>query len=504
MQPSRLLNADREVQLILEKSFELNMVDIVVAVYAKRSYFKLYSYEIFQPQQCRKVSIQQINTFEKGKFQNPELFPYKFRNFHNCPMSIYIRNTSLFFKFNLTKDGTAVEYFEGVEANIIRVMEKKLNFNASLYYSQEDMFALVHENGTATGPFRLINENKVDIVFGYYHYPTRSRYFGESSSYALMPLVVVICNRDDRQFQGYWLIEPFLSLTWFILFLFAFIGIGLVMFTRYQSFRLWHFSKKIIWLDVIGLILGNARPLNIHYYTTKWSLHMCIFGYMILCGIFQGRLYNAFNRSRKNTPKTIEQLIDLNYTFIFRQSLDKDLIESLQIPPAQIRYLAVDVDPIIYEEMRWHSHNMATLTNYWEFQLYVETFQYYDEFDLVPLVVITNQICAYMRHHSYLIKPLNKILYSLDFAGIFKQWMVETTNFDKTNKIELSVKHNLSLEPKPLRLIQLRIVFTSMIVLAFISTLVFIGEIIFARKIFIRKKLRRMKKIFVTVLIKKK
>ncbi|XP_046808404.1 uncharacterized protein LOC111679553 [Lucilia cuprina] len=457
MDVAKPLKRDQEVKSILETSFQLNIVDVVVAVYVRNGTFKLYSFDVFHPHHCRQVVVEQVNLFRNGQFQNKELFPYKFRNFHNCPVTMYIRNSSLFYRFNLTKDGTEIDHIEGVEANMIQIMAKKLNFKLRMYYNAGDSGGRVYENGTSVGTFRFLNENKVDVLLGYYHYPVRSRFFAESTTYAFMPLVMVISEHNRHEFVGIWLIKPFGPITWLVLGLQSLLVVVIVQLAHY------YLSRSVTWIDIVGLALGNSRPLRIKSYVIKFSFFVCIFGTMLLCATFQGRLYNAFNSGSVFKINDIEQLIKANYTFLLKSNFDSDLIQSLHIPLKQIQLLDVVEDYFIYDIMRSYPTNVATLTNYWDFQMYVESKKCYSEFDILSTIVVLNQICAYMKDHSYLIQPINRLIHSLNVAGILYKWMHDLSNFDKNNNIELYMKHKMSTKPVPLTLIKLRVVFMGLL-----------------------------------------
>lgn len=472
MNTARSLSQEHELQLILEKSFELNIVDVVVAVYVRNSTFRLYSYDIFHPHHCRKVVVEEVNVFKNGRFQNEEIFPYKFENFNNCPITMYIRNTSLFYRFNLTQDGTQIASIEGVEANMIQTMAKKFNLKLNIYYDENHSMGNVYENGTTVGPFRFLNENKLDILLGYYQYPVRRRYFGESDSYAFMPLIVVVSEHDGHKINGLWLLKPFSPMTWLIFGLLSLLVIVLVQLGHYCL------RKTLTWIDIVGLVLGNSRPLHIKSFTIKVSFSVCIFGTMILCALFQGRLYNAFNSGNVIKVTDIQQLIEANYTFLLRLNYDIDLIHSLHIPFKQIRFMDAVDDYVIYENMRTFPGNIATLTNYWDFQMYIEATKCYNEFDIIPMIVVLDQICAYMRNHSYLIKPINRLIYSLKFSGILNKWMQNLTSADRINDIELNAKHQLSKTPLPLTSNTLEIVFAGLIFFYFISILTFLCELL--------------------------
>lgn len=486
MQAGKVLNKTHELQLIFEESFRRNIVDIVVAVFVKRNTFKLYSYAIFHPQHCRKVWLKQVNLFSKGKFRSTELFPYKLSNFYGCPIVTYIRNASLFYSFNLTADGTAIESIQGVEANMIKILAKKLNFTLSMYYNSNYDIGQVYNNGTAVGPFKYLIENKIDILLGYYHYPVRTRYFGESSSYTFMPLVTVVSIRNRDEFMGLWITKPYTWISWLTLGLSMLLVMLLVVSAH-------HFlGTTVTWIDIFGLVLGNSRSLHIRSYMMKFSFAVSIFGIMVLIGIFQGRLYNAFNSETNYKTRDIEQLICENYTFLLRTSLENDIIKSLQIPPKQIIFRNVPDDFVIYEEMRKYPTNIATLTNFWDFQMFIAQEKCYNEFDLIPMIVILNQICAYMRHHSYLIEPLNSLINSLKFSGLLNKWLDDLKSIDKTNEIELFVKHQLTTVPKPMTLRHFKIVFKGLGILYIISFFILIIELIINNWKNIVKKIKRI------------
>lgn len=252
------------------------------------------------------------------------------------------------------------------------------------------------------------------------------------------------------------------------------LGMIIAMVLRYTLNR-----QHVTWLDAWGLILGNSRTFRFNFLGTKFLVISPVLGCMVIAGAYQGQLYGSFHRKPSNEPISVSRLIAENYTFLIKKFVTDDLIEALQIPSHQLEHLNYSNDDETYEKMLHAERPLAMFTNYWQFKDFVRKRQMYEQYDIVPEVVIINQICAYMRHQSYLMEPFNRILNALNSAGLIEKWMHDVDGvFGTSNKVAILPNDIRNPEPVPLSLRKIVLVFMGLVVLYVVSFVVFLVEII--------------------------
>lgn len=280
--------------------------------------------------------------------------------------------------------------------------------------------------------------------------------------------------------EGRWLVAPFEAVVWLNILLIIFSGMSIVGFLSYSLRR--RYTLHITWLDVLGLVLGNARPIRYNLKISRYFVVFWTFGFLIVWGTFQGKLYSAFNSKPAAQPITIPQLVSGNYTFLMKNIFPDDLIKSLQIPAHQIIYTDFPQDDQIYEEMLHYPGPVATITNYWQFQDFIKSRNLHGGFLMVPPTIAMNQMCAYFRPQSYLLEPFNRIMKIFHSSGILNKWIIDIAgSFGMSHDVANPVKRISNTEPTPLTFVNMRIIFLSLFILYCLSFAVFLGEILVAK-----------------------
>lgn len=461
MKTAKHLNGDQELQRIFQHAYEHRILDITVAMYRKRFIFTLYTYDVFHPSKCRHVVIQKINTFEGGHLTRSDIFPIKLQNLHKCPIDVFVHLTEPYFNYSLDVVNGELTNFWGLEAWILRIMAKKLNFKLRLQQSRGATIGLVFENGTITGPFLAMTQGKIDVLVGYYHSRVRASRFGVSMPYLLTPLVLVIPKREKRTFEGGWLLVPFQNDVWLLLLVSLMFGLTTFLVLRYTLNNAAVAQNS--WLDVVGLALGSSRNIRYHSMGTKYFVMLWTFGFVIVWGAFQGKLYGAFHIDVVPPAHTVENLVADNYTFHIRRYFRGDLIEALNIPPTQIVFTDVSETQSDFMAQLQAPHPYV-------------------------IMIIWNQMCAYFRPKSFLIEPFDRIFDALQSGGLIKKWLEEV---GEQIQVSVSMKNVPNTEPEPLSLTKMLIIFKGLLVLHVVSLLVFMGEIVLSKKNLNRKKVLR-------------
>lgn len=465
------LREDQEMQKMFNRAFKRNIVDIVVGVFVGNSTFIFYTYDIFFPQRCRQVIPRKFNIFKSGQLESEELFPYKLGDFQKCPIDIVVRNVDPFFVYNLTDDLKLITQYWGMEANMIRTVAEKLNFELRIRsWDEVTIPNVVYENGSASGVFQALRRKQFDIGIGYYLQSTRSRYFGASTPYFTTPIVVVVAKLKHDLILGRWLLAPFRKDVWLAILLSVAYGIFMIFCIRCVLH-----TRNVSWLDFWGLALGNSRNFRFRFRSSRYFVAASSIGFLLLTGAFQGKLFGAFNRQASTRPVTVSQLIAENYTFLIHQFVTPDLIKALRIPSWQLENYPYTSDEEAYKEILNSDRSLAMLANYWQYQRFVESRKLYNIYDVVPHIVVISQICAYMQPQSYLMEPMNRVLEALISGGILKKWMLDAVGIKDVETVQ---RYRLNPEPRTLTLGKFRTAFLILVVMYLLSVIVLLGEII--------------------------
>lgn len=86
----------------------------------------------FSPGNCNKTKVVNINKFVRKSMDwaTSDFFPKPQNNFHTCSLSIGVRDTNVFNRFNKDPD-TGSYHFKGININLMETIAENLNFKAN-------------------------------------------------------------------------------------------------------------------------------------------------------------------------------------------------------------------------------------------------------------------------------------------------------------------------------------------------------------------------------------
>lgn len=130
--------------------------------------FVMISTQPFRDDNCGNSNPIVMNIFNKTshKWENEEIFPNKFKNFHKCPLKVSTLEypPAVMKKFN---DG--ILQFYGSDIEVINGLSSAMNFTVDLKYIADPYnFGEIFENGSSTGAISHAFNGDADIAMGFY------------------------------------------------------------------------------------------------------------------------------------------------------------------------------------------------------------------------------------------------------------------------------------------------------------------------------------------------
>lgn len=151
---------------------------------------------------CSNTTPIQINEFRDGSFEtnNVDMFPEKMRDLNKCQVRVSVSNSTEPFIFaKMLPNGTRT--FSGRDISLITALAESLNFK--LNYSYVGELGYLHENGSASGPFKaLLLDGDADIsVNNWFIKGARLKFFDLTSSYISDSMVFLVPEGKNCHLQ---------------------------------------------------------------------------------------------------------------------------------------------------------------------------------------------------------------------------------------------------------------------------------------------------------------
>lgn len=250
-----------EVAEILKSFWSLNILNVNILFQENSSTF-VYTYSPFLRNKCDDASpvlIYEIRN-ESSSRAVGKFFIDKTLNLNGCQVRVATSNNSLPYIFQENfSNGTYRLY--GRDIKLIESLSGSLNFSINYTYVGEE--GSLHKNGSASGPFLQLLQNKADIIVAdYWLVAIRLKYFDNAVPYYSQQIAFMIPYASElSSFEKF--LRPLDIPTWILLSVFVLIGIVVV-------FAVEKFSPKHIQNFVLGS--DNSQPLL--------NLLLALFGFL--------------------------------------------------------------------------------------------------------------------------------------------------------------------------------------------------------------------------------
>jgi hypothetical protein len=165
-----------DVKQAFKYLWKINLINVVI-VFESFGIIKVETYYPFNNKNCNDFTPITINSFVDEKLINESsFFPDKTQNLYGCPLKVKMSTVIPPVIIVTTHQNGSFEY-QGRDIEILRFLSEKLNFSTIF----EDHIPLpkfnLYENGTATGHWKRLIDNELDILIGdFFLTETRGKY----------------------------------------------------------------------------------------------------------------------------------------------------------------------------------------------------------------------------------------------------------------------------------------------------------------------------------------
>lgn len=226
---------------------------------------------------------------------------------------------------------------------------------------------------------------------------------------------------------------------------------------KFNSFQVLYypFQYQIWFLIIISfvLVLFLAKWASLHGFATikMFSLIACTFGIpindqpiyrhsllvyimwiwytFIIRTLYSGLMYNFFtNDVYEALPRTINEAVNRSYTSVMNNFTFQDLQDITIFNPnfrtdLKFTILNTSNEFMALDYLENHSEGKAFAILSQEFFIsYVNTYGKQNVFYLIPEPLLQQQLCLYLRKHSFLIQKFDRTILNLKAFGLLEHW----------------------------------------------------------------------------------
>lgn len=274
--------------------------------------FALFSHEFFSESICKKSQLKLVNEFDKksNKWVKKLVIPNKYTNFHRCLMTMNVFETYelTYFDYDGNANGPGVDLFKAMsgKGNFITNIQK---LNASFEYG--DPKSTPADSNRYIVPnvrFRLFSATSLDVHIN-----------GHSTTSFYEEIIGFLITPSEPYTSYEKLILPFDETTWFyilIVFICAFFAIPIINLVS-QKFQNVFYGEGVMTpaFNIIGTFFGIGQIKLPDDDFPRILLMTFILFCLLIRTAYQSVLFEYVATDlRKPLPRTIDDLLDWNYT----------------------------------------------------------------------------------------------------------------------------------------------------------------------------------------------
>ncbi|XP_055910409.1 uncharacterized protein LOC129944770 [Eupeodes corollae] len=472
-------NSKQELLKILDYCWKHYIINVIVIVEQSSEVLNFYTYFPFSKLKCRNTEPVLINQFKNGVPTNVygtnHIFPNKLENLQGCLLIAALWNVPPYLR--IVPNRTGLDQFVGIEGNMLKAIAKTLNFSLGYITPPNDEErGIIFPNGTTSGATKLIEERKADLSFGCFRYSmARAKVMSAASPYYQTWVVSVVLKSPFKYTPIEILVFPFTSSTWISLLAFFGVIISFRLLAIYYHKVLGPLLVKITVSQLVSNFLGGPMANLPKGNFIRCMLMLWVIFAFIIRSAYQSLLFTLLQHSLyKKPPKTLKELVDLDYTFVLNKSTFYFVKDMLEIEQAQ--YIFPE-SPLTFIEH--NSGKFAAIMPQDFVRYFVMTYSKRETFHILSDKVVALYNTMYFSKHSYLIDRFRGILKYVGSSGLINVWYsqnMHTSYFD-------AVKY----DKEALKLNNLKGAFDVYLVLLLVAFVVFLVELLSKRVMWLKK-----------------
>lgn len=279
----------------------------------------------FNDIKCNDTS--QVNIRVSKNEKNANFFPQKLKNLRNCSIRAGVtQNKPYIFK----KESKGKIKLSGREIDLVNALSAALNFNVNFVYVNDS--GALHANGTSTGTFKMLIEDKVDLIVGNNNLkPNRLKFIENTTPYITSQITFLIPpGQQLTSFES--LFSPLRFKVWIcILVYFAFGSIVIFIIKRRskcdQNF-VFGANVKDPYMNMLNAIFGGSQEVEPRGNFARFLLMMFLVFCLVMRTLYCGSLYRFLQSDiHHHEVESIDEMLAKGFKFYVSTS-SMDLYES--------------------------------------------------------------------------------------------------------------------------------------------------------------------------------
>jgi ABC-type amino acid transport substrate-binding protein len=422
---------------------------------------------------CGSTKPRIVSKFVNGKFDIKVLLTRKLQNLNECPVRMVAYLDPEYINMRKFKNSSYELYGRGI--TFINAISDALNFTKEITISKGEMpWGVVYDNGTCTGNFEALKQNRYDMALGeFYMKAVRSKYFDNSITLFTTPMVFIIPKgRPYKAIEK--MLQPFDHAVWIILLITITTAITViyVINTRFRNLKSFIYGRGVkspvmnILVGLFGLQQTVLPGRNFARFLLMKFLILCL----VLRGIYQGSLFQFLQSDKRHKEvQTIEEMIKKDFTFYMYES-GADILQNHTEIIARKKLMNTSRNFVLYAQLNG-DEKIAALDSFMSVKAEI-----YNGSDIkyCKESVVTFNIVTYYRKHFYLREEIDRKIDCLLSAGIIDHWIKSSYKYYGYQNYE---DHH----PRKLTLDDLRGPFCALLIFHAASFVVFLSEVIIDR-----------------------
>lgn len=323
-----------DLQKIFDNLWKISIYNINVVYKEHGNRMSIYSFFPFRsPTDCSNTTpVVILELFRNGTLvrHKHKIFPNKMKNLEQCPIRVSTpRLLAPYISEYIDKNGH--KKLRGRDFEILKVLSQNLNFHMNITLFND--IGVMFSNGTATGIMKALLDDQADFAIGDFWLRThRLNFLDASKPYSAEKLVFMIFSGKEMASLEK-LLHPFHICTWFFLVISFAIGYLVIFITKLLPANIQNFifGRNVkypylnMWISLCGSVQNQLPQRNF----SRFILMSFLLFSLVIRSAYQAKMFKMMQLSMKYPePKTIQDMIDLDYKFIVHSVYNELIIEN--------------------------------------------------------------------------------------------------------------------------------------------------------------------------------
>lgn len=480
----------------VEKMFQTlwanQIVNVNVLYNSDNSSVIVETYYPFKTAKCATNARAVVDEFKDGSFlrNKKNLFKDKLLNLHRCPIRIATSNNSVPYIF-AEKRANGSYSLRGRDIELVNTLGQYLNFKIEYVFVGDEGVLL--ENGTATGPFKMLLEKKADLIIAdYWLKANRLQFIDYTTPYISQQIAFIIPPGSElNSFEKF--MRPLDSYVWFLLIIFVGCGFLVIYVVGRLSPELQDFvfgtNVRKPYMNILVAIFGGSQNILPHRNFARSLLMMFLMFCMVMRTLYTGSLFRFLQSKVYNKEaQSIDDMIERDYKFYTVPSILDLLQGQSRISKRSKMFTLWRIDfsitrlfsRLVVFDPKKRNEILGVIKHNPKFKgamfrsLYGTLYDNQIKFNETKSVICREifmlfPVVIYVQKDSYLREAINEKIRNLHSAGLIDKWHTDIID-------ERLLKVEESKEPRGIKIEYLSGCFFTWMASCVFSFLVFLGE----------------------------